>query len=313
MARARGLLMLALSVVGAASSLLVASPSRAQSADAPVDGDAPVAAPADDSYTDTDPSALSDFRPTLDAHGAWSDDASYGTVWTPNPTEVGADFQPYDTSGQWSYDGGDYNWESSFEWGWICFHYGRWAFSPTLGWMWIPGRTYAAAWVTWRTPDDGYGYVGWSPIAPSWGWFGGSATAIAATTSEPWAFTTRTNLLSPNVSTTTVRGTQAAQAYQHSHTYVHAGAASGDASSRAAGSPFAPFLPHGPPPSMLGIEGLAAARALSAGDVRARQFARPSTAVPLGAHAPIPHVVRTAPRGSSSHGATQRVPVRAHR
>src|SRR5688500_6646023 len=34
-----------------------------------------------DEYGDTDPSALTEFRTTLDGHGAWVDDPTYGTVW----------------------------------------------------------------------------------------------------------------------------------------------------------------------------------------------------------------------------------------
>src|SRR5262245_33269933 len=41
------------------------------------------AAPADE-YADTDPSALTDFKPVLAPYGAWEDDATYGTVWYPS-------------------------------------------------------------------------------------------------------------------------------------------------------------------------------------------------------------------------------------
>src|SRR5580700_1595728 len=60
----------------------------------PVD---PAAQPAaqDDTYTDTDPSSLTDFHSTLDPHGQWVEDPTYGTVWSPNRAEVGADFSPY--------------------------------------------------------------------------------------------------------------------------------------------------------------------------------------------------------------------------
>src|SRR5580658_4597889 len=42
-----------------------------------------------DSYADTDPTALTDFHATLDPHGTWMDDPTYGTVWVPNTAEVG--------------------------------------------------------------------------------------------------------------------------------------------------------------------------------------------------------------------------------
>jgi hypothetical protein len=251
-----------------------------------------VGAPADDQYADTDPGALTDFRPALDPYGSWADDPSYGTVWTPNPDDVGPGFQPYDTGGQWDYDGTDYSWVSSYAWGWVCFHYGRWVWSGARGWVWIPGRDYAPAWVTWRLGDDGYPYVGWAPVAPSWIWIGGSATLLDAAPAEPWTFTGRGDVLSPSVGSHAVTGAQAAAILPHSKPYVPAtpGVA-------------APPAPHGPPPALLGIDPARIAHlALSVRELRARQFARPSTALPLGAHPPIPHVVR-APRTSAGAGA----------
>ena len=46
----------------------------------------------------------------------------------------------------------------------IVHHYGRWMNSPSLGWVWVPGRVRSPAWVDWREDDD---YVAWTPIAPS--------------------------------------------------------------------------------------------------------------------------------------------------
>src|SRR6476661_4950659 len=101
-------------------------------------------------YADTDPSALTDFRSVLDPYGSWVVDPSYGEVWIPNANEVGYDFVPYQTSGSWQYDGSDYVWASDFSWGWVPFHYGRWVYSDAYGWVWVPGRAYAPAWVDWR-------------------------------------------------------------------------------------------------------------------------------------------------------------------
>jgi hypothetical protein len=42
------------------------------------------------------------------------------------------------------------------------FHYGRWVILPT-GWAWVPGYTWAPAWVSFRSSD---GYIGWSPLGP---------------------------------------------------------------------------------------------------------------------------------------------------
>ncbi|MCW5835602.1 MAG: hypothetical protein KIS78_24590, partial [Labilithrix sp.] len=129
-----------------------------------------------DEYSDTDPSALTEFKPALEGHGVWVDDPSYGTVWVPSREEVGDDFQPYVTAGHWTYsESTDYVWVSDYSWGWAPFHYGRWVHLPGHGWAWIPGRRYAGAWVTWRVGPAGYGYVGWAPAPPAWYWYHGTA------------------------------------------------------------------------------------------------------------------------------------------
>src|SRR5262245_56205214 len=94
-----------------------------------------------DSYQDNDPSALTDFRAPLEPYGTWVDDSTYGTVWQPSRTVVGADFVPYSTAGHWVYDD-DWVWVSDYEWGWAPFHYGRWVWIDGRGWIWIPGRVY---------------------------------------------------------------------------------------------------------------------------------------------------------------------------
>lgn len=43
----------------------------------------------------------------------------------------------------------------------IVHHYGRWQYSPALGWVWIPGRVWSPAWVDWRQDDD---YIAWAPM-----------------------------------------------------------------------------------------------------------------------------------------------------
>src|SRR5882724_6357902 len=54
---------------------------------------------------DTDPSALGDFHDSLAPYGTWEEDATYGTVWVPASTVVGADFTPYVSAGHWGLDG----------------------------------------------------------------------------------------------------------------------------------------------------------------------------------------------------------------
>jgi len=121
-----------------------------------------------EAYSDDEPGTLDEFRAELEPHGTWVDDPRLGTVWYPARDEVGANFTPYATHGRWTYGQGEYVWVSTFSWGWVTFHYGRWMFSGPHGWAWVPGRRYAGAWVIWRTGPSGH--VGWGPLPASWHW-----------------------------------------------------------------------------------------------------------------------------------------------
>ncbi len=138
---------------------------------------------------DNDPSALTTFRPALDPYGAWVEDSKYGTVWVPNRDVVGADFAPYVSRGRWALTAdNDWIWQSDYPFGWAVFHYGRWVWISGQGWSWVPGRTYANAWVVWRTPTPGYAYVGWAPMPPTWGFRYGYAYSLWYSPPLPYVF-----------------------------------------------------------------------------------------------------------------------------
>jgi hypothetical protein len=218
-----------------------------------------------DSYDDNDPSALTDFHGALDSHGAWVDDPTYGTVWVPSSAEVGADFVPYESAGHWVYDD-DYVWVSDYEWGWAPFHYGRWVYVDGRGWAWVPGRVYAGAWVEWGW-DDGYGYVGWYPMAPAFFWFGGVAVAYSFYVGPSWVYCPRTYVFAPVVATHVVAGPAVAGVAARVTTHVSA----------------SPRL--GPSPEKLGYSASQIPHSSASPQVaRAQQFSRPSTATALGAH-----------------------------
>lgn len=46
----------------------------------------------------------------------------------------------------------------------IVHHYGRWVESPTDGWLWVPGRVWAPAWVDWMENETD---IAWAPVPPS--------------------------------------------------------------------------------------------------------------------------------------------------
>jgi len=106
-------------------------------------------------------------------------------VWIPNVAEVGKDFVPYATAGSWAYDRVDgWDWLSKYDWGWAPFHYGRWCLGAA-GWAWVPGRTFAPAWVEWKNEP---GIVAWAPMPPSFAWRHGVAEAVARVPSPPSRF-----------------------------------------------------------------------------------------------------------------------------
>ncbi len=114
----------------------------------------------DDGY---DPQAYQQFESALSPYGEWIDDPNYGQVWAPSQSEVGADFSPYATGGDWSMTEYGWTWVSDYGWGWAPFHYGRWVDSSGYGWCWVPGSVWGPAWVGWR---GGGGYAGWAPLPP---------------------------------------------------------------------------------------------------------------------------------------------------
>ena len=105
---------------------------------------------------------FSNFYEYLAPYGQWIEEPKYGYVWSPN---VDANFRPYYTNGHWAMTQYGNTWVSEYQWGWVCFHYGRWFFDAYYGWLWIPGQNWGPAWVAWRS---GPGYYGWAPLAPGY-------------------------------------------------------------------------------------------------------------------------------------------------
>src|SRR5436190_7223778 len=146
--------------------------------------------PAVDSYDDGyDPQAYTDFQDDLAPYGNWIDDSTYGRVWQPEGSLVGADFTPYYTGGHWTLTEFGWTWVSDFSWGWAPFHYGRWIAVSGYGWCWVPGTIWGPAWVAWRAGD---GYVGWAALPPR----GVSVTATYGPRS-PWRFSRAADLNAP--------------------------------------------------------------------------------------------------------------------
>jgi len=160
--------------LGAASGLSLDA--YADSLDYDVSYDDAVAAHYDDGY---DPDAYKQFETALAPHGTWIDDPAYGRIWIPSAAEVGDDFTPYATNGDWLDTEYGWTWSSGWSWGWAPFHYGRWV-GCERGWAWVPGTLWGPAWVSWRA---GGGYVGWAPLPPR-----GVSLASPIGVQSPWRF-----------------------------------------------------------------------------------------------------------------------------
>ncbi|MEI5678037.1 MULTISPECIES: DUF6600 domain-containing protein [unclassified Mesorhizobium] len=95
----------------------------------------------------------------LSRYGEWRMSSRFGQVWVPT---VQTGWRPY-TVGHWVWTDDGWYWQSDEPFGWVVFHYGRWAFDRDLGWVWVSGNDWAPAWVVWRESDEN---VGWVPAPP---------------------------------------------------------------------------------------------------------------------------------------------------
>jgi hypothetical protein len=156
------------------------------------------AEPSEDEYEDADSQrrAVGEFSPHLSPYGYWVDDSVYGRVWVPNRSVVGSNFRPYVSGGHWELTADDdWLWVSDYPFGWVTFHYGRWAWlSGGLGWGWVPGYVYSPAWVDFRVGSSGY--VGWGPVPPYSVWRGGVFVSLGVRRPIPYIFCPTTYVFS---------------------------------------------------------------------------------------------------------------------
>lgn len=121
-------------------------------------------------FDDADADSVRLFHDVLAPYGEWTENARLGLVWVPKKDGVGPSFVPYATHGHWTFRD-EYTWVSDLPWGWVTFHYGRWAYTVDRGWAWVAGRRYAGAWVDWRLPPStDPNVVGWGPTPPAHLW-----------------------------------------------------------------------------------------------------------------------------------------------
>ena len=109
------------------------------------------------------PADVTYFYNDLLPYGTWVDLAGFGWCWQPRTAVINRSWKPYCDSGHWVYTDAGWFWQSDYSWGWAPFHYGRWSRHDRAGWVWVPDRVWAPAWVVWRTSGDN---CGWAPIPP---------------------------------------------------------------------------------------------------------------------------------------------------
>lgn len=125
-----------------------------------------------DDLRDSPASEVGFFYQELSPYGDWVYTHQYGWTWLPRNVPFG--WRPY-CRGQWVPSDYGWFWVSHEPFGWATYHYGRWAPHPRLGWIWIPGRTWGPAWVSWQS---GNGYIGWAPLPPEIGFEAGIGLRI---------------------------------------------------------------------------------------------------------------------------------------
>lgn len=102
------------------------------------------------------------FYNNLADQGDWYNTPDYGYVWQPYIAYKNDQWRPY-TDGYWAETDQGWTWVSYEDFGWACYHYGRWTQLESTGWVWVPGYEWGPGWVSWRTGDE---YVGWAPLPP---------------------------------------------------------------------------------------------------------------------------------------------------
>jgi hypothetical protein len=164
--------------------------------------------------------AVRKFSPYLEPYGHWVEDPVYGRVWVPRRNVVGRDFAPYSSGGHWELTADDeWLWVSDYPFGWVTFHYGRWAWlSGGASWGWVPGYRYAPAWVDFRV--GAAGYVGWGPLAPYSVWRRGAYVSLGVVRPVPYIFVPSTYVFSRSMPRYVVRDPHrvrsiAAQTYRY--------------------------------------------------------------------------------------------------
>jgi hypothetical protein len=121
----------------------------------------------------------------------WSPSSDLAVVTTAGEVPV---YTPY-SNGQWVNTDAGWYFRAPTPVEETTSHYGRWVNSPTAGWLWVPGRVWAPAWVDWRQNDS---YVSWAPLPPSYYMVNGTMSSPVIDNNN-YVIVDRQYFLQPNV------------------------------------------------------------------------------------------------------------------
>lgn len=114
--------------------------------------------------------SLSNLLGIKDAYASSSENPEILFVWKPSTdlavVSVAGEapvYVPY-SNGQWVHTDAGWYFKAPTPEEEIVHHYGRWVNTASDGWLWVPGRVWAPAWVDWKQNDS---YVAWAPVPPS--------------------------------------------------------------------------------------------------------------------------------------------------
>ena len=120
--------------------------------------------------TGSNSALLSNLLGIKDAYASSSENPEILFVWKPSTdlavVSVAGEapvYVPY-TNGQWVNTDAGWYFKAPTPVEETVSHYGRWVNTASDGWLWVPGRVWAPAWVDWRQNDT---YLGWAPLPPS--------------------------------------------------------------------------------------------------------------------------------------------------
>ncbi|MDP9049386.1 MAG: hypothetical protein M3O31_01500 [Acidobacteriota bacterium] len=158
--------------------------------------------------------SLEVFFNDLEPHGSWVQTEDHPYVWV--PANVGSYFLKYTNCHLIYTDQYGWYFDSDEPFAPITYHYGRWGFSPDIGWYWVPGTRWAPAWVVWRRDE---GHVGWAPLPPEGRGYAVDVTVRVGDVPETnWVFVPVEQFLAPQLTVVIQGGDRVHEVFTHTQT-----------------------------------------------------------------------------------------------